>query len=93
MGILKSLKAVQITDWRQPPRQVKDLLMDYGRVETVNNTVWLTLHRSKVPSYLYGLDIVKEARRWVMVITSRGRACLKFKRGKSRFLKTLRAQA
>ena len=93
MGILKSLKAVQITDWCEPSRQVKDLLMDYGDIEHIDDSVWLTLRRKKLPSYLHGREVVKKARRWVMVITSRGRACLKFERGKSRFLKTLRAQA
>ena len=92
MRLWKSVNAVQITDWREPGRQVKDLLMDYGDIEQRGDSVWLTLYRKRMPSYLHGLDIVKEARRWVMVITSRGRACLKFKRGKSRFLKSLRSQ-
>ena len=92
MSLLKSLKAVQITDWREPSRQVKDLLMDYGNIEQRDDSVWLTLHRKRLPSYLHGLDIVNEARRWVLVIISRGRACLKFRRGKSRFLKALRIQ-
>ena len=92
MSLLKSLKAVQITDWREPSTQVKDLLMDYGDIEQRDDSVWLTLHRKKMPSYLHGLDVVKEARRWVMVITSRGRACLKLERGKSKFLKALGSQ-
>ena len=92
MGLFKSLKTVQITDWHEPNRQVKDLLMDFGHIEHRNDSVWLTLNQSKLPCYLHGLDIVKEARRWVLVITSRSRACLKFKRGKSRFLNALRSE-
>jgi len=90
MGTLKSLKAVQIADWCQPPRQIRDLLMDYDHVESRDGSVWLTLPKDTLPSYLRGLDIVKEARKWIMVITSRGKACLKFNKGKSRFLKALR---
>ena len=67
--------------------------MDFGDIEYRGKSVWLILGRRKLPSYLRCSEIAKEARRWVMVLTTRGRVVLRFKRGNIRSPKVLGAQA
>ena len=93
MRICKSANANGIPTWQKPSEEVQDLLMDFGDVEYRGKSVWLILGRRKLPSYLRGSEIAKEARRWVMVLTTRGRVVLRFKRGKIRSPKVLEARA
>ncbi len=93
MRIWKSANANGKSGWQKPSEEVRDLLMDFGDIEYRGKSVWLTLSRKKLPSYLRGLEVAKEAHRWVMVLTTRGRVELRFKRGNTRFLEAMRAQA
>lgn len=79
--------------WQKPSEEVQDLLMDFGDIEYRGKSMWLTLGWRKLPSYLRGSEIAKEARHWVMVLTTQGRVVLRFKRGNTRFLEAMRARA
>ena len=93
MHIWKSANANGKIGWQKPSEEVRDLLMDFGDIEYRGKSVWLILGRRKLPSYLRGSEIAKEARRWVMVLTTRGRVVLRFKRGNTRFLDAMRVRA
>lgn len=93
MRICKSANANGKPTWQKPSEEVQDLLMDFGDIEYRGKSVWLILGRRKLPSYLRGSKIAKEARRWVMVLTTRGRVVLRFKRGNIRSPKVLGARA
>ena len=93
MRIWKSANANGKPGWQKPSEEVRDLLMDFGNIEYRGKSVWLMLNPKKLPSYLRGLEVAKEARRWVMVLTTRGRVVLRFKRGNIRSPKVLGARA
>ena len=93
MRIWKSANANGKPVWQKPSEEVQDMLMDFGDIEYRGKSVWLILGRRKLPSYLRGSEIAKEARRWVMVLTTRGRVVLRFKRGNIRSPKVLGARA
>jgi len=93
MRLWKSLNGNGTAERPKPSREVRDLLMDFGDIVHTGRSVWLTLIPRKLPTYLRGLDITSEARHWVMVLTRRGRLILRFKRGHTRILRAVRAQA
>jgi len=79
MRLWKSRNGSRLTWWRRPGQEVKDLITAYGNIERRDTSVVATLDSKKLPSHLQGSDAVKEARRWMMVIASRGRLVLRFK--------------
>jgi len=93
MRIWKSANANGKPTWQKPSEAVQDLLMDFGDIDYRGKSVWLILGRRKLPSYLCGSEVAKEARRWVMVLTTRGRVVLRVKRGNIRSPKVLGARA
>jgi len=93
MRLWKSSNGSRMVDQQKPSKEVRDLLMDFGDITPRGHSVWVTLNGKKLPSYLRGSDLVKKARRWVLVLTHRGRLVLRYKRGNTRFLKAMRARA
>ena len=93
MRICKSANANGKPTWQKPSEEVQDLLMDFGDIEYRGKSVWLILGRRKLPSYLRGSEIAKEARRWVMVLSTRSRAVLHFKRGNIKRLEAMKVRA
>lgn len=93
MRLWKSSNANGKSGWQKPSEEVRDLLMDFGDIVPIGQSVWVTLGRKKLPSYLRGSEAVREARRWVMVLTRRGKVILRYKRGNTRFLDAMRARA
>ena len=93
MRFWKSARPDRITGRPKPSKEVKELLMDFGDIVYRGKAVWLALSPAKLPPYLRGLDITREARRWVLVLTRRGRLVLRFKQGNTRLWKAVTAQA
>jgi len=93
MRVWKSTNGSRVPGQQIPSKEVKDFLMDFGDVVHTGKSVWLTLSPKNLPSYLRGLDVTKEAHRWAMVLTRRGKLVLRFKQGNTKFLDAIRARA
>ena len=93
MRLWKSSNGSPITGRPKPSREVRDLLMDFGDIVHTGRSVWLTLSPRKLPSYLRGSNVTREARHWIMVLTRRGRLVMRFKQGNGRLPKQIRLGA
>ncbi len=54
---------------RRPPREVRDLLQDFGRRGRHNGTTRVTLSAQNLPRYMRRLPAVRKARRWALVLS------------------------
>jgi len=54
---------------RRPPREVRDLLQDFGRRQRHNGTTRVTLSAQHLPRYMRRLPAVRKARRWALVLS------------------------